>query len=347
MKTIMFSSHAFSRPFLDKSNNNKHELVFTERELNTSNAYLAENCEAATLFTSDDGAADVLEMLSEAGVKYIALRSVGYDHVDIAKAQSLGLKVANVPAYSPYSIAEHAVALLMALNRKIVLGDLLMRKSDFRLDQLVGFDLKGKTVGIVGTGKIGSAFANIMYGFGCKLIAYDVNESGDADRKVPIIYTSFEELCRSADVISVHCPLNGATKYLFNKNSFSWMKKGVVFINTARGAIVNTRDLLDALDNGVVGRAGLDVYEYEKPIFFRSHLNSEIEDELFKRLRSHSHVLLTGHQGFLTSEALTGIANTTIANLDAWSRGEISKNEITTQHVLDQPMHRPALAAFN
>lgn len=331
MKTMTFSSQAFARPFMDKSNSNKHDIAFTEKELNVSTANLAEGCEAVTLFTSDDGSAEVLELLSEAGVKYIALRSVGYDHVDIAKAQSLGIKVANVPAYSPYSIAEHAATLLMALNRKIVLGDFLMRKNDFRLDQLVGFDLRGKTVGIVGTGKIGLAFANIMHGFGCKLIGYDVKENKDPGENAPILYTSFESLCRTADVISVHCPLNEATRYLFNRNSFSKMKKGVVFINTSRGGIVNTTDLLEALDNGIVAHAGLDVYEHEKPIFFHSHGSSEIADELFKRLRGHSRVLLTGHQGFLTNEALTGIADTTIANLDAWTFGGSSKNEINVK----------------
>jgi len=324
----MFSSHAFAKPFLVQSNNNKHELIFAEQALDTMTADMAKGCEAVSLFTSDQGSAEVLEKLGEAGVKYVALRSVGYDHVDVAKAKSLGIKVANVPAYSPYSIAEHAVALLMALNRKIVLGEQLMRKNDFRLDQLVGFDLHGKTVGIVGTGKIGSAFGAIMHGFGCKLLGYDVYENSDLVREANIVYTSFEKLCQSADIISVHCPLNGATRYLFNKHSFSQMKRDVVLINTARGGIVNTVDLLDALDRGIVGHAGLDVYEYEKPIFFQDHGDFQIKDELFQKLRSHPRVLLTGHQAFLTNEALAGIAGTTIGNLDAWASNGTSENEV-------------------
>ncbi|MEJ0029091.1 MAG: 2-hydroxyacid dehydrogenase [Bacteroidota bacterium] len=329
MKTLMFSSHRFAEPFLTQSNNKKHDLIYTEQSLNINTAELAKGCEAITLFTSDIGSAEVLEKLSQAGVKYISLRSVGYDHIDLTKARSLKMKVANVPAYSPYSIAEHSVALLMALTRKIILGDELMRKDDFRLDQLVGFDLHGKTVGIVGTGKIGSAFGNIMHGFGCTLLGYDVEKNNELIRDAKITYTSFEELCQSSDVISVHCPLNGATKYLFNKGSFAHMKKGVVFINTARGGIVNTVDLLDALESGIVGFAGLDVYEYEKPIFFYDHKLSKIDDALFQKLRNHPRVLLTGHQAFLTNEALTGIADTTIANLDAWAAGGISKNQIS------------------
>jgi D-lactate dehydrogenase len=328
MKTMIFSSHAFARPFVEKANNNKHELIFTGHPLNITTVDLAKGCEAVSLFTSDQGSAEVLDKLSDIGVKFMALRSAGYDHVDVSKAKSIGIKVANVPAYSPYSIAEHAVAMLMALNRRIVLGSLLMSKNDFRLDQLVGFDLHGKTVGIVGTGKIGSAFANIMHGFGCTLLGYDVEENRELIQETRIKYTSFEELCQSSDVISVHCPLNAATRYLFNKDSFSQMKEGVVFINTSRGGIVNTNDLLDALDSGIVGQAGLDVYEYEKPIFFYNHANSKIEDKLFEKLRTHPQVLLTGHQAFLTNEALAGIAGTTIGNLDAWASGGTSDNEV-------------------
>ncbi len=324
----MFSSHAFATPFLKRSNSNKHELIFTEKPLNNTTAKLAEGCEAVTLFTSDQCSAEILVKLNDAGVKYIALRSVGYDHVDLPAATSLGIKVANVPAYSPYSIAEHAVALLMALNRKIVLGHQLMSRNDFRLDELVGFDLHGKTVGIVGTGKIGAAFANIMHGFGCTLLGYDVEENVELVRDGKIVYTSFGNLCQSSDIISVHCPLNDATRFLFNKNSFSQMKKGVVFINTARGGIINTNDLIDALDRGTVGYAGLDVYEYEKPIFFHHHESREIADELFQRLRSHPQVLITGHQAFLTNEALAGIANITIANLDSWASKGVSENDV-------------------
>jgi D-lactate dehydrogenase len=329
MKTLTFSNHGFAEPFLVRSNNNKHKLIFTDSALTIATVHLAEGCQAVTLFTSDDGSAEILEKLNNAGIKYVALRSVGHDHINLAKAKALGIKVANVPAYSPYSIAEHAIALLLALNRKLVLGQTLMRQNDFRLDQLIGFDLHGKTVGIVGTGKIGSAFANIMHGFGCTLMAYDIDKNNDLIRDTKIVYTSFEQVCQLADIISVHCPLNEATRYLFNKDSFLRMKNGVVFINTSRGGIVNTQDLLDALDSGIVGSAALDVYEYEKPIFFYNHQTSEMKDRLFEKLRAHPHVLLTGHQAFLTHEALAGIANTTIANLDAWENIGTSQNEVT------------------
>jgi D-lactate dehydrogenase len=203
-----------------------------------------------------------------------------------------------------------------------------MRQNDFRLDELVGFDLHGKTIGVVGTGKIGSAFAKIMCGFGCKLLAYDIEVNEALIKETQIEYVSFENLCRQSDVISINCPLNADTKYIFNKSTFSLMKKGVVFINTARGGIVNTKDLMEALDNGTVSFAGLDVYENEKPIFFYNHSDKKIEDELFEKLRSHPNVLVTGHQAFLTNEALQGISATTISNIDQWSKEGKSVNDI-------------------
>ena len=328
MKTLVYSIHGFDKPFLEKAAQGKHELVFTEQPLSETTATLAKEFDAIILFTSDNAAAEVLEKLSEVRVKFIALRSVGYDHVDLAKAMQLGIKVANVPAYSPYAIAEHAVALLLALNRKLLLSQELMKQNDFRLDQLIGFDLHGKTIGVVGTGKIGSAFAKIMHGFGCKLIGYDIEENKELFHQTGINYTSLEDLCKSSDVISISCPLNTATKYMFNKSVFAQMKKGVVFINTARGGIVNTLDLMDALDKRIVAAAGLDVYEYEKPIFFHNHKGSQINDELFQKLRSYPSVLITGHQAFLTNEALSGIAEITIANLDEWEHHGVSKNEV-------------------
>ena len=328
MKTLVYSIHGFDKPFLEKTAQGKHELAFTEKPLNESTSYLAEGYEAVALFTSDNASKEVIEQLFELGVKFIALRSVGYDHVDIRRAKELGIKVANVPAYSPYAIAEHSVALLMALNRKIILSQYLINKNDFRLDNLVGFDLFGKTIGIIGTGKIGSAFANIMKGFGCKLLAYDIEKNEELINKTNISYTSLEELCRHSDVISVNCPLNPSTKYMFNANTFSLMKQGVVFINTSRGGIVNTVDLISALDKGIVSAAGLDVYENEKPIFFYNHTNSNINDEVFQKLRSYSNVLITGHQAFLTNEALQGISDTTIANLSEWEQNKKSENDL-------------------
>jgi D-lactate dehydrogenase len=328
MKTLVYSIHGFDKPFLEKAAKGKLEVVFTESPLNETTAHLAEGYDAVALFTSDNASEKVIEHLYNIGIRFIALRSVGYDHVDIKKAKQLGVKVANVPAYSPYAIAEHAVALILGLNRKLLQGQKLMKKNDFRLDNLVGFDLHGKTIGVIGTGKIGASFARIMNGFGCELLAYDPEPNQELMQQINIEYTSLETVCKKADVISVCCPLTETTKYMFNKSTFALMKKGVVFINTARGGIVNTLDLIDAIEQGIVSAAGLDVYEYEKPVFFKDHSKIEIKDDVFEKLRSFENVLITGHQAFLTNEALEGIANTTIENLTEWQEKGVSKNDI-------------------
>ena len=328
MKVLVYSIFGFDKPFMEKAAHGNHELFFTEQHLNENTVNLAKGFDAVSLFTSDDASEAVLEKLYTCGVKYIALRSVGYNHVDLERARSLAIKVANVPAYSPHAIAEHAVALLLALNRKLVLGQTLMQTGDYRLDHLVGFDLYGKTIGIVGTGKIGVAFAKIMNGFGCKILAFDMQENKELMDQIPITYVSLEDLCKNSDVISVHCPLNGTSNHLFNKTTFSLMKKGLIFINTARGGLINTEDLLEAIENKTIAAVGLDVYEKEKPIFFQDHTKSPINDSLFLKLRSYPNVIITGHQGFLTNEALEGIAHTTIANLNAWAYNGISENEV-------------------
>lgn len=328
MKTLVYSIQGFDKPFIEKANAKQHELVYTQQALGEETAHLAEGFDAVALISADNAPATVIEQLHGFGVRYIALRSAGYDHVDLKKAKELGIKVANVPAYSPYAIAEHSVALLMALNRKIVRGQELMRNNDFRLDELVGFDLNKKTVGVVGTGKIGAAFVRIMHGFGCKILAYDIAKDQQLIERYDLEYTSLETLCKNADVISLSCPLNEATKYLFNKSTFSQMKRGVFFINTARGGIVNTRDLMWALDEGIVAAAGLDVYEYEKPIFFHDHRDSAMTDEVFEQLRAYPNVLITGHQAFVTNEALEGIASTSIQNLNQWTQTGLAENEV-------------------
>lgn len=328
MKTLVYSTHGFDKPFLEKASTTKHELVFSNLPLKETSANLAKGCEAVALFTADKANEEVLHLLHQNGVQFIALRSAGYDQVDLKKAKQLGIKVANVPAYSPYAIAEFAVTLLLTLNRKILLGQELFKNNDFRLDKLVGFDLHGKTIGIIGTGTIGTAFAKIMHGFGCKLIGYDILENKELINQTKIRYTSFEELSQVSDVISIHCPLNEATQYLFDKKAFQQMKKGVMIINTARGGIINTSDLLDALDDRTISAAGLDVYEKEKGIFFNDLSGSKIKDELFEKLRSYPNVLLTGHQAFLTNEALQGIVATTIENLSEWSQKGTSKNDL-------------------
>lgn len=330
MKTLVYSTHPFEKPFLNEAFKLKKikQIVFTKDHLSVKTAIQSKGFDAVSLFTSDNASAEVLHLIKTYGVKFISLRTVGHDHVDLKVSKKLGLKVANVPAYSPYSIAEHTVALLLALDRKIPLGQELIKQNNFCLDSLVWFDLKGKTIGVIGTGRIGAAFARIMHGFGCKLLGYDLIQNEELMEQTDIIYTTLGRLCSKSDVISVHCPLNVSTNYLINKKLFKKMKKGVLFINTARGSIVNTIDLIEAQENKTIAAAGLDVYEHEIPIFFINHLDKPILDTLFKKLQSYPNVLITGHQAFLTNEALKGIAQITALNLYEFSKNGSSNNEL-------------------
>jgi D-lactate dehydrogenase len=328
MKTMVYSTHGFEKPFLNKAFHNSPDLIFTVYRLDMDTVKMATGCKAIIAFTTDDLSAEVLDKLYHNGIRFIALRSMGYDHINLTKAKELGIKVANVPNYSPFSVAEHALTLLLALNRKIINGQKLMARNDFSLNELVGIDLHQKTVGIIGLGKIGSAFAKIMNGFGCRLLGYDPIENKQLTKQIPLSYTPLKELCQQSDIISIHCPLNDETRYLFNEKVFSLMKKGSFLINTARGSILNTIDMLAALDNGTLAGAGLDVYENEKNIFFRNHLNTIILDPTFEKLRNHKNVIITGHQGFLTKEALSSIAQTTAENINNWEKEKINPNEL-------------------
>jgi D-lactate dehydrogenase len=328
MKTMVYSTHGFEKPFLNKAFHNSPDLIFTVYRLDIDTVKMATGCKAIIAFTTDDLSAEVLDKLYHNGIRFIALRSMGYDHINLTKAKELGIKVANVPNYSPFSVAEHALTLLLALNRKIINGQKLMARNDFSLNELVGIDLYQKTVGIIGLGKIGSAFAKIMNGFGCRLLGYDPIENKQLTKQIPLSYTPLKELYQQSDIISIHCPLNDETRYLFNEKVFSLMKKGSFLINTARGSILNTIDMLAALDNGTLAGAGLDVYENEKNIFFRNHLNNIILDPTFEKLRNHKNVIITGHQGFLTKEALSSIAQTTAENINNWEKEKINPNEL-------------------
>jgi D-lactate dehydrogenase len=333
MKTFVYSAHAYDRPFLEQAARKRHELVFTEEKLTLSTAHYARGFDVIAVFTADDCSAPVLDKLYAQGVRYIALRSAGYDHVDLHHAAQLGIRVARVPGYSPYAIAEHAVAMLMMLNRKLLDAQLLLRLQDFRLDTLTGFDIHGKTVGVIGTGNIGIAFARIMLGFGATVLASDPVQQEEAVA-LGIQYVSQEELLRRSDIVSLHCPLNETTRYLLSAKQFARMKNNCIVINTSRGAIVHTKDLIVALEDKKIGGACLDVYEREKGLFFEDHRNTVIQDEDFLKLRSMKNVLLTGHQAFLTCEALTGIATTTIQNIDCWQLGYRSPNELHADEAL-------------
>lgn len=327
MKVTAFSVRDYEKSFLLDAMKGKHELFIHQEKLTKETAHLAKGSDAVAIFTSDDGHEEVLKELSKLGVRYLASRSVGFDHVDLQAAKLLGIKVANVPAYSPYSVAEHAVTLLMAFNRKIIQGQALLHQQDFRLDTLVGFDIHGKTVGVIGTGKIGMAFAQIMKGFGAKVIAYDPVQNMEAVT-LGIQYLSLDDLLRQSDIISLHCPLNSSTKYLIGREQFKLTKKNCILVNTSRGAIINTKELIEAIENSLLSGACLDVYENEKGIFFEDHRKTVLTDALFNKLRSMPNVLLTGHQGFLTNEALAGIAKTTAQNLDEWQQQQKCKNEL-------------------
>lgn len=305
-----------------------HELTYAEEALSTATASLAQTHEAVVVFAGDDVSRSVVEKLHKAGVKYIAIRAVGYDNVDIKKANDLGIKVANVPEYSPYAIAEHAVSLMLALNRKLILADRQVHQHNFAVGNLVGFDLHQKKVGIIGTGRIGSVVAKILHGFGCQLSGYDIQQNKELVRKYNLKYVDLKTLCGSSDIITLHTPLNTATKYLINKELLDTMKPGVMLINTARGAVINTEHVIEALENGKIGYLGLDVYEKEKGIFFYDYSKNQITDEMLKKLMCYPNVIITPHQAFATNEALSNIADTTFYNIDCWALNKKSNNEL-------------------
>jgi D-lactate dehydrogenase len=328
MKTFVYSSHGFDQPFLNRAAAQwGHELTFTEKRLTKETVELSKGYSALALFSSDDASAENLMELRKNGIQYLTLRSVGYDHVDLKCAEELGIKVANVPEYSPYAIAEHGVAMLLALNRKLYQGQLLLQLQDFRLDSLIGFDLFGKTIGVIGTGKIGFAFAKIMNGFGCKILAFDPHPNAAAPT-INMEYVSLNELLNKSDIVSLNCPLNEHTKYMLDHEQFAQMKKGSILINTARGGVINTLALIEFIENRHLSGACLDVYEKEKGLFFFDYRNKIINDDLYSRLSSLPNVYITAHQAFLTNEALQGITDTTMYNLTAFEQNGCSKNDL-------------------
>ncbi len=327
MKVTVYSSHPFEEAYLSKANNNQHELVFVRERLNPQTTRYASHSEAVCVFVSDRLDEETLNALQQQGVKYLALRSAGYNHLDLETARKLKLLAARVPAYSPYSVAEHAVALILALNRKIVQADNRTHQSNFSLEGLVGFDLKGKTVGIVGTGKIGSVIASIMNGFGCGLLGYDLHENSGLSAQFGLRYTSLTELCKASDIITLHLPLTPETNLLINKDVITQMKKGVMLINTGRGNLVETKDIIEALESRQIGYYGMDVYSDES-LFFEDHSQEVLRDQNLSRLMSFENVIITGHQAFLTEEALKNIAVTTIQNLNDFEKQQHCDNLI-------------------
>jgi D-lactate dehydrogenase len=329
MNILVYSCKDFERPYLESANSTGYKLEYTSEALCFETAYLSKGFQAVCVFAGDDVSAPVIRELYDQGVRYIAVRATGYDNVDIKTANGLGIAVANVPAYSPNAIAEHAIALMLALNRKISMADHNVHRHDFTVDQLVGFDLNGKTVGIIGTGRIGSVMAKILHGFGCRLLGYDTLKNADLEFRYNLEYVNLPELCREADIITIHTGLTTATKYMINKEMISLMKKKVMLINTGRGACVSTIDVLEALESGCIGYYGADVYEKERGVFFYDWRDKTLHDDHLLRLLSLENVLLTPHQAFATTEALTNIADTTFYNIGCWEKGLHPDNELS------------------
>ena len=330
MDVIIYSTHRFEKEFLENSNAGKHNLKYVDMQLNVNTAYLAKDAQAVSIFVNDDASAGVLDILKQAGVKFLVLRSAGYNNVNLEKAHQLGIQVARVPAYSPYAVAEHAVALMLALNRKLIRANNRVHELNFSLDGLTGFDMNGKTAGIIGTGQIGSVVARILHGFGCKLLAVDRFRNEELTEKYEVEYTNYDNLYSNSDIITLHVPLLPETRYLINRESMAKMKRGVMLINTSRGGLVNTKDVITGLKSGHIGYFGIDVYEEEAGLFFEDHSEGIVQDDVIARLLSFRNVLITSHQAFLTQTALENIADTTFYNLDCFARDGDCKNEIKT-----------------
>lgn len=328
MKIAVFGTQFYEQEYFNKFNiDNKHELVFFEESLNSKTTHLAKGFKAVCVFITDILDKNCIEKLAKLGVKLIDLRSAGYNNIDIKSAKLNNIKVLRIPAYSPQAIAEHATALILTLNRKTQKAYNQVRENNFSLQNLMGFNLCGKTIGIVGTGKIGRAFCNIMLGFGCKIIAFDIKENEELKQK-GIQYKTFDELLSASDIISIHCPLTPKTNHLFDTKAFDKIKKGVMIINTSRGAIINAEEAIISLKKEQIGYLGIDVYEKESNIFFKDCSQIIIQDDIFERLLSFNNVLITPHQAFYTHEAVTEIAKITIKNFTDFENNSFLENEI-------------------
>jgi len=327
VKIAVFSSKPYDRAFLERAGAGRHELTFFEARLSPETVLLAGGFPTVCAFVNDRLDADVLAGLARGGTRHIALRSAGYNHVDLAAARACDMKVTRVPAYSPHAVAEHTVGLILALDRKVHRAYARVREGNFALEGLLGFDIHGKTAGIVGTGKIGAVVARILGGFGCRLVAYDVAPNPEC-LALGVTYLPLRDVFAQADILTLHCPLNEATHHLVNTDTLALMKHGAMLINSGRGALIDTRAVIDALKSGRLGHLGLDVYEEEGPLFFEDRSARVIQDDVFARLITFPNVVITGHQAFFTEEALTAIAETTLENVSAFEEGRPLVNEV-------------------
>jgi D-lactate dehydrogenase len=321
VKIAFFSTKPYDRAFFEgASRDQRHAITFLEPRLTPTTASLASGYPVVCAFVNDQLDAPVLASLHAGGTRLIALRSAGYNHVDLTAAARLGLAVVHVPRYSPHAVAEHTLALLLALNRNIHRAYNRVREGNFSIDGLLGFDLHGKTVGLVGVGQIGYCVARILHGFGCRVLAVDPQPLPEALEE-HVVPCSFNHMLAVADVISLHCPLTPATHHLINRTAVVRMKRGVMLLNTSRGALIDTAAVIDGLLSGQIGYLGLDVYEEEAELFYEDRSNRMIRDEIFSRLITRPNVLVTGHQAFFTREALTTIAQTTLQSISDFADG--------------------------
>jgi D-lactate dehydrogenase len=333
LKIAVFSTKMYDREALEEANHrHRHELTFFEPRLTADTTVLVTGFDAVCPFVNDQLTAGVVADLANAGVRLLTLRSAGYNHVDLRAAAEHGVVVARVPAYSPHAVAEHAAGLILTLNRKLHRAYNRVREGNFSLDGLLGFDLYGRTVGVIGTGRIGTNFCRIMAGFGCRILAHDPYPDADA-RAAGAEYVALDELFRGSDIIALHLPLTPDTKYLIDSDALAQMKRGVMLINTSRGGLVDTMAVIDGLKNGTIGALGLDVYEEEADLFFEDLSGTVIQDDVFARLLTFPNVLITGHQGFFTAEALRNIAETTLANATAFATGTGELHEVGLEEV--------------
>lgn len=333
MRIAVFDTRRHDRAALDEANaTHGHELTFFEPRLTMQTASLANGFEVACSFVNDKLDRETLRSLRAGGVRLIALRSAGYNHVDLEAAAELAITVVRVPEYSPHAVAEHAVALVLALDRKIHRAYARVREGNFSLDGLLGFDLYGKTVGLVGTGRIGAAAAGIFLGFGCRVLAFDLRTSVELAAR-GVEYVALEALYERADILSLHVPLTPATHHMIDAAALARMKRGIMLINTSRGALLDSRALIGALKTGHIGSAGLDVYEEEEGVFFEDLSDKVLQDDVLARLLTFPNVVITSHQGFFTREALAAIATTTLGNVTAFARGERLVNEVRSDAV--------------
>jgi D-lactate dehydrogenase len=322
MKTVVLDTKPYDRESLEAAANGDIEWSFQPFRLDTDTAEAARGAQAVCIFVNDKADRHVLEVLRSLGIRHVALRCAGFNGVDVPAATELGLSVTRVPAYSPYAVAEHAVALLLAINRKIPRANNRVHNLNFSLNALVGFDLHGKTAGMIGTGKIGRVASEILRGFGMKILAYDPFPSSEWAESVGVEYTDLNTLARESAVISLHAPLTAETHHIINRQTLELMRPGVILINVSRGGLIDTKALIVALKSGKLGGVGLDVYEEEGGIFFEDLSCKILQDDDLARLLTFRNVLITAHQAFLTYEALSEIARVTVTNLDAFAQGK-------------------------